>query len=85
VSELWPLSISLVVFTSAALLTVLGGIRLASSGDVLADRTRLGEALFGAVFFGAIISLSGIVMTAAAAFDGYPRLGYSNALGGIAA
>ena len=62
-----------------------GGMRLAHSGDVLADRTHLGEALFGAVFFGGMISLSGIVMTATAAFDGYPRLDFSNAIGGIAA
>lgn len=84
-SEPWPLSISLGVFAMAALMTVLGGVRLARSGDILADRTRLGEALFGAVFFGGMISLSGIVMTATAAFDGYPRLGFSNAIGGIAA
>lgn len=84
-SEPWPLSISIAVFAVAALATVLGGVRLTRSGDVLADRTRLGEAFFGAVFFGGIISLSGIVMTATAAFDGYPRLGFSNAIGGIAA
>jgi cation:H+ antiporter len=84
-SEPWPLSISIAVFAVAALVTVLGGIRLTRSGDVLADRTRLGEALFGAVFFGGMISLSGIVMTATAAFDGHPRLGFSNAMGGIAA
>jgi cation:H+ antiporter len=73
------------VFAIAALLTVLGGIRLTRAGDILADRTHLGEALFGAVFFGGMISLSGIVMTATAAFDGYPRLGFANAIGGIAA
>ena len=49
-SESWPLSISIGVFAIAALATVLGGVRLANSGDVLADRTRLGEAFFGAVF-----------------------------------
>ena len=81
----WSLPISIGVFAIAALMTVLGGVRLARSGDLLADRTRLGEALFGAVFFGGMISLSGIVMTATAAFDGYPRLGFSNAIGGIAA
>jgi cation:H+ antiporter len=85
VSEPWPLSISIGVFAVAALVTVVCGVRLASSGDILADRTRLGEAFFGAVFFGGMISLSGIVMTATAAFGGYPRLGFSNAIGGIAA
>ena len=84
-SEPWPLSISIGVFIVAALATVVGGVRLATSGDVLADRTGLGEAFFGAVFFGGMISLSGIVMTATAAFSDYPRLGFSNAIGGIAA
>ena len=84
-SEPWPLSISIGVFAVAALVTVGCGVRLASSGDVLADRTRLGEAFFGAVFFGGMISLSGIVMTATAAFGDHPRLGFSNAIGGIAA
>ena len=84
-SDSWPLSISIGVFIVAALATVVGGARLASSGDVLADRTGLGEAFFGAVFFGGIISLSGIVMTATATFGDYPRLGFSNAIGGIAA
>ena len=83
--ETWPLSLSIGVFLAAGAFTVAAGIRLTRGGDVLADRTRLGEALFGAVFFGAIISLSGIAMTAGAAASGYAKLGYSNAIGGIAA
>jgi len=65
--------------------TVVGSVRLATLGDVLADRTGWGEALFGAVFFGLMTSLSGIVMTAAAALDSRPELAYSNAVGGIVA
>lgn len=83
--ESWSLAVALLVFTIAAALTVGGGIRLTALGDVLADRLGVGEALFGAVIFGGVTSLSGIVMTATAAYDGHAGLAYSNAIGGIAA
>ncbi|MDT0269708.1 cation transporter [Streptomyces sp. DSM 44915] len=79
------MSWSVLAFLVAGLGTVLGSIRLATLGDVLADRTGQGEALFGAVFFGLVASLSGIVMTAVSAADNHPDLAYSNAVGGIAA
>lgn len=81
----WSLSFSCIAFALASVATVVGGIRLAYAGDVLADRTKLGEALFGAVFFGGVISASGIVMTAAAAAAEQPDLAYTSAVGGIAA
>lgn len=84
-SGVWPLWLALVVLPFAASLTVYGGVNLSNLGDVLADRLGLGEALFGAVFFGAVISLSGIVMTATAAVGGYPTLAFDNAIGGVAA
>lgn len=83
--NVWPLWLALAVLPAAAALTVFGGIRLADLGDVLADRLGLGEALFGAVFFGAVISLSGIVMTATAGAQGHAGLAFSNAIGGVAA
>ncbi|SCG64660.1 sodium:calcium antiporter [Micromonospora coxensis] len=81
----WPLGWSVAVFLIAGALTVLGSIRLVTLGDTLADRTGWGEAFFGAVFFGLATSLSGIVMTAVTAATDQPQLGYSNAVGGIAA
>lgn len=84
-SEPWSLSWSVAAFVAAALVTVLGGVRFTRTADLLADRTGVGEAFFGGVFFGGIISISGIVITATAAWDGYPRMGYANAIGGIAA
>ena len=81
----WPIMVSVVVFVVGALATVAGAIRMASLGDTLADRTGWGEALFGAVFFGAASSLSGIVITAVAAAGDNAALAYSNAVGGIAA
>ena len=81
----WPLGVSVVVFTLAGVLTVVGAVRMAALGDRLAARTGWGQALFGAVFFGATSSLSGIVITAVAAASDSPDLAYSNAVGGIAA
>lgn len=82
---IWPLGIATGAFIGAAVLTVLGGVRLSSTGDRLADRTGLGEALFGGIFFGSIISASGVVMSGVAAVQGNASLAYSNAVGGIAA
>ncbi|MEE1941177.1 cation transporter [Streptomyces sp. TRM 70361] len=81
----WSLEWSTGVFLVAAAVTVVCSVRLATLGDILADRTGWGEALFGAVFFGLITSLSGIVMTAVSAAADRPTLAYSNAVGGIAA
>lgn len=83
--EAWSLNFSVVAFGLSSLATILGGIRLATTGDQLADRSGMGEALFGALFFGALISASGIVMTAAVAAAAQPELAYSSAVGGIAA
>lgn len=85
VTAQWPLSWSIALFLVTGTLTVLGSIRLATLGDILADRTGQGEAIFGAVFFGLVTSLSGIVMTGVTAADNHPQLAYSNAVGGIAA
>ncbi|MFD0206341.1 MULTISPECIES: hypothetical protein [Saccharothrix] len=80
----WPLEWIIAVFAGAGVVTVLGAVRLAALGDAPADRTGWGEAFFGAVFFGLITSLSGIVMTGVSAASGEPELAYSNAVGGIA-
>jgi cation:H+ antiporter len=81
----WSPVATALVFALAGVVTVAGSIRLVGLGDVLADRTGWGEALFGVVFFGVATGLSGIVMTAVAAAGDQPQLGYSNAVGGIAA
>jgi cation:H+ antiporter len=52
--------------------------------DQLADRTGLGEAVSGALLLGAATSLSGIVLSVTAAWNGTPELALSNAMGGIA-
>jgi cation:H+ antiporter len=85
VSDVWSLPIAIAVFAAASVITIAGSTRLASLGDVLADRLRLGEAIFGAVLFGGVTSISGIVMTGTAAVAGQAGLAYGNAVGGIAA
>ena len=81
----WSVGASAAIFVVAGALTVVGSVRLVGLGDTLAERTGWGQALFGAVFFGLATSLSGIVMTATASAAGQAELGYSNAVGGIAA
>lgn len=81
----WPLWVAVVAFAAASAVTVFGGVRLAALADKLADRTGLGEAVFGALLFGAVTSLSGVVMTATAASHGNGGIAYSNAVGGVAA
>jgi cation:H+ antiporter len=61
------------------------GIRMTYLARDLAVATGLGEALMGAVFIGATTSLSGIIASATAAWEGQASLAVSNSLGGIAA
>lgn len=79
------LPVAVAILVAAAAVIAAGGARLSGIADRLADRTGWGEALFGAVFFGGIISSSGIVMTVTAALHEHPSLAYGNAVGGIAA
>lgn len=72
-------------FGLAALIVVLTGTRLSGVADRLADRTKLGEAVVGAVLLGAATSLSGLTMSVSAAWNGFAELAVSNAAGGIAA
>ncbi|MEM5518545.1 sodium:calcium antiporter [Henriciella sp. AS95] len=82
-----PISIELafIVFAIATLVVAGAGIRITTLADRLADRTGLGEAVFGGILLGASTSLSGIVTSLTAALDGQASLAVSNAVGGIAA
>lgn len=84
-AQTWSLSAAVAIFVVAAVLTLWGGVWLSALGDVVADRTGWGEAVVGTVALGAATSLSGVVMTAAAAAGGHAQLAYSNAVGGVAA
>lgn len=73
------------VFAVATVAVVVVAPRMARVSDELTSRTRLGAALFGAVFLGASTSLPGIVVTVSAAVGGQAELAAANALGGIVA
>ncbi|MPY98684.1 MAG: cation transporter [Actinophytocola sp.] len=75
---------AVLAFAGAGVATIIGSIRLVGLADTLAARTGWGQAFFGAVLFGLVTSLSGIVMTGASAAAGNGELAYSNAVGGIA-
>ena len=69
---------------AAALIGVFG-IRMTYLARDLAITTGLGQAFMGAVFIGATTSLSGLVASITAAWQGDASLAVSNSLGGIAA
>lgn len=83
-SEVWPLGLSIVLFVISAAVIGVCGVMVTSRAERLAQRTGLGQALMGAVFLGAMTSLSGLITSLTAAFDGHPELAVSNAVGGIA-
>ena len=80
-----PLWGAIAVFILAALVIGVAGTRMAGVADRLADRTGIGEALFGGVLLGGSTSLPGIVASTTAAAQGHADLAFSNAVGGIAA
>lgn len=81
-SESLPISIGL--FLSAAVVITIVGTQMSAVADRLADKTRLGEALMGALFLGGSTSLAGLTTCVSAAALGHAELAVSNALGGIA-
>ncbi|WP_103029892.1 sodium:calcium antiporter [Salinibacter altiplanensis] len=76
---------SSLLFGAAALAIGVAGTTMTSTADRLADRTGLGEAIFGAVLLGSATSIAGITTSVTAAVDGRAALSVSNAIGGIAA
>lgn len=79
-----PLEISIVLFIVSAAVIVISGTFIAGIADRLAQKTKLGQALMGALFLGFSTSLPGIVTSVTAALGNYPVLALSNALGDIA-
>ena len=80
-----PLVPLLVVFAAAAAAVVAASVRATGLADVIADRTRLGEAMAGGILLGGATSLAGVVVSVSAAASGDASFAVSNAVGGIAA
>lgn len=75
---------SIVAFVIAAVVIVVAGSRLSRWADMLADRTGLGEALFGVLILAGITSLPDFAATLSAAIDARPDLAMSNIMGSMA-
>lgn len=76
---------SIILFVIFGGIIGLAGSRLTRLADTLADQTGLGEALFGGILMGGVTSLSGIITSVTAAFEGHPQIAVSNGIGGIVA
>jgi len=74
----------MIVFGIAALAIVTAGTRLARLSDDLADRSGMGEALFGVLLLGSVTSLPDFAATLSAAIDRRPDLAMSNVMGSMA-
>lgn len=79
----WPLLWSVIGLLVASAAILFAGFRITRIADELADRTGIGEAIAGAVFLGAVTSLSGFVTLAVGAFQGDAGFALANPLGGI--
>ena len=75
---------SIIAFGVAAVIIVIAGSQLARWADTLADRTGLGEALFGVLFLAGVTSLPDFAATLSAALDHRPDLAMSNVMGSMA-
>ncbi len=78
------LSTSMIAFAIAALVIVFAGSWLSRLADALADRTGLGEALFGILFLASVTSLPDFAATLSAAIDARADLAMSNVMGSMA-
>ncbi|MGM0769618.1 MAG: sodium:calcium antiporter [Pseudomonadota bacterium] len=76
---------SVIAFSIAAIVITVAGSRLARVADELADRTRMGEALFGIFLLAGVTSLPDFAATLSAALDSRPDLAMSNVMGSMAA
>lgn len=73
------------IFAVAVVFIGIAGTKLSFYADVLGERLHMGKAVTGALFLGAVTSLSGIITSITSALQGYPTIAVSNAIGGIAA
>jgi cation:H+ antiporter len=79
------LAIALFWFLFAAAVIGVAGTYLARTADELADRTGLGEAMFGILLLAGVTSLPDFAATLSAAIDARPDLAMSNVMGSMAA
>lgn len=79
------LTFNTLAFIAAACVIAVSGWFLARAADRIADITKLGEAVTGALLLGAATSLPELATSIAAVVRNHPELAVSNAVGSIAA
>lgn len=78
------LTVLLVAFAIAVVVTWVAGLSLAKSTAVLSDRLNLGQAIGGLLLLAVATNLPEIAITVSAASNGEMALAVGNLLGGIA-
>lgn len=79
----WSIPVLVGAFAVSAVLVGVLGWRVARLAAELAERSRFGQAVIGAVLLGAGTSLPEVVVTATATLGGRPDIAISNLMGGI--
>jgi len=82
--ESLPLWGNALLFLTAACGVWFAGARLTGFADLIAERTRMGEAFAGVLLLGVATSLPEIATTATASYGGEVELAGTNLLGGVA-
>ncbi|MFX0546402.1 sodium:calcium antiporter [Roseovarius sp. S1116L3] len=80
-----PLPYLLIATFLAGAAVVGASIRATRLADIIADRSRMGEALIGGLILGGATSIAGVIVSVDAAASGDASYAFSNAVGGIAA
>jgi cation:H+ antiporter len=73
------------LFTVAAVVVWIAGVKLAAYAKVIAERTGVGQAFVGILLLGAVVSLPEMATSVAAARLGDAQLAVNTLFGGIAA
>ena len=80
-----PLPFLLIAACLAGAAVLTASVRATRLADIIADRTRMGEALIGGLILGGATSAAGVIVSVDAAASGDASYAFSNAVGGIAA
>ncbi len=80
----WSLAVSTAVFVLATALILVFGVQLTRVAAQVAEVSRMGQTLVGALLLGATTSLPEVVTSLTAAVDGHANLAVSNAVGSVA-
>ena len=78
-----PYLVAVTILAGAAV--VISSVRATRLADIIADRSRMGEALIGGLILGGATSIAGVIVSVDAALSGDASYAFSNAVGGIAA